>query len=264
MRQTGPVAALITIAISTAASADEPVSSTPREETANTAPSDPAPRPEPLEPLPEADLPKERRADLNASVLFVSRVGEQSEQGRPTEFSYSPGAGLGLNLRIPILSWLQVSAYAGGSRHPIHANRGALGLDGDITSDALEAYWLGAKVLPTLELNRYVRGWFVVGAAWGRYEFPEMQIDRPRRETIILFDRGHASVEFPLGVGLSFEVVPDWLSIDLEMNFVPSYHFEGTSTTKGQIVDGGETRDVGPLPTPDFTTIQSIGVSLLL
>jgi hypothetical protein len=262
MRFLRSLAALIALANAPNAFADEsapgPAGKSAKAERA------PPPRPAPLEPLPEAELPKERRADIGAQAILVSRVGEQSEEGRPTFFSYSPGIGLGLSLRIPIFENLQVSAYAGGSRHAIHANRGGLGLDGDITSDALETYWLGAKALPTLVLNRYVRGWLVAGVAWGRYEFPEMQLDRPGRESVFLFDRGHASVEFPLGFGLAFDVVEDWLSIDLEMNIVPSYHFEGTSTTKGQLIDGGATRDVGPLPTPDLTTTQSIGVSLLL
>jgi hypothetical protein len=238
----------------------KPVSTTPP------PPPDASIRPPPFKDDIETTRPPSvRHIELGFSLLSISRpAAGEVEGGAPALITYSPTLGLQASLRIPIHRYFEAGAFITGGRHHIDFANGALGVNGKIDGSPLTTIWFGAKALPTLPIGDYVRLFGVVGFAWGRFEFPQMTAQEPGRPPFVIKGRGSSFVTFPLGVGSSFEVIRNWLAIDLELDVAPCVHKDGTSFVKVQTIDSGALRVIGPLPKAVVTYTQSLGVSLIL
>jgi len=185
-------------------------------------------------------------------------------KGIRSRIRYDAATGFALHLRWPILKHLQISGYFVDCHLPVHIPRGSLGLADDVTSPPVETFVFGARVSPTMTWGR-LTGWLTAGAGWGRIEFQRMQARTAGGAAYTLRERGGSFVEFPLGLGVSWEIVKRWLSIDLETTaaFVAGQH--GEAFDPAQTVDSaGHLQNVGPLPVMDASLVQTIGFSLLL
>lgn len=227
--------------------------------------ADDPPRPPPFkdEP-PRATLPPKRRLDVGAEFLLVNRLAADQISGRPSHIAYHPAGGFEFHARVQVFRYLQVSAYFAGSAHTIQLGPGALGVSGSIDSTDLSTIWFGGKIMPTLPLGERVRLWTTAGVAWGRYEYPQMKAHEHGREPFLIKGRGNSFVEFPIGLGASFEMVKNWLSFDVELTGSPMLHNDGDSFVTVQELDNGHQRTVDPLPKTHVNFVQGIGLSLLL
>lgn len=224
-----------------------------------------APRPPPFkEDLPLATLPSMHRLDIGADALLVNRLASDYIDGQPSHIAYRPTIGFGFHGRVQIIRYLQVGAYFYGAEHGFAFGQGSLGVQGNIQSDALTTVAFGAKAMPTLPLGERIRLWGTLGVGWGRFEFPQMTAKEPGRAPFLIKGRGNSFVEFPMGLGASFEVIKNWLSIDVEITGAPLVHKKGTSFTSVQALDNGKERPIAPMPESHLSVVQSLGLSLLL
>ena len=71
--------------------------------------------------------------------------------------------------------------------------------------------------------------------------------------------------EFPFGFGGAVEIVPGWVSLDLEAAAGPVLNKSGPATSMVRTIDGsGQTRDVGALPSITATFVGAFGFSVIL
>lgn len=219
------------------------------------------PLPPDFEPEP---LPWERTLDVGGDFAIVARPATTDVKGRPSRIRYQAATGFALRVRWPILKQLQVEAYFIDCHLPVQLPGGSLGLAGHVTSPPVESFVFGTRISPTLTWGA-LTGWLTAGVGWGRFEFPRMQVRAPSGATYTVRERGASFVEFPVGFGVSWEVVPKWFSIDIQTTaaFVAGQH--GEAFDEAQTVDDtGHLRNVGPLPVMDASIVQTIGLSLLL
>ena len=224
-----------------------------------------APRPPPFPGDPPlAKLPSLHRFDIGPEALLVNRLASDTIDGLPSHISYRPTLGFGVHARVQVIRYLQVGAYFAGTTHGINFGPGALGVHGSIDSESLTTLWFGAKLMPTLPLAERVRLWGTLGLGWGRFELPQMTVREPGRQAFIIKGRGNSFVEFPMGFGVSFEVIKNWLSVDVELTGAPMLHKKGTSFVPVQALDNGHKRTIGPMAETHLSFVQSLGLSLLL
>ncbi len=223
------------------------------------------PRPPPFpEDPPLAKLPLKRRFDIGTDLLLVNRPAADTIDGAPSHIAYRPALGFGFHARIQVIRYLQVGAYFAGATHGFTSGQGALGVHGSIESDSLSTLWFGAKLMPTLPLGDYVRLFGTLGLGWGRFEVPQMTVREPGRASFIIKGRGNSFVEFPIGMGASFEVIENWLSVDVEITGSPTLSRKGTSFVPVQAIDNGRKRTIDSMAETHMSFVQSFGLSLLL
>ena len=225
-------------------------------------PAPPVAEAEPRPPLPpeppSTPLPWERHLEVGPDALFIAR---------PTSSAVHLGAtlGYGAHLNWELLSHLRFTFYVEAARHPLTFDAGALGQPGKITSPAVSTYMFGARFSPTLPLTPRLRAWLTAGFGWGRFEYPRMTAQDPGQATFTIPERSGYIVELPLGLGIAFDIIPRWLSIQAELTGAFLIGHQGSAFDPAQAIDAaGKKRAIGLLPHLDASIVQSIGLSLLL
>lgn len=254
-----------------ASSSSAPASTAPAPQaptTAATAPSDPAagkpPRPPPLPPTPSPTLPWDRLLDVGGDFVLIARPATGDAQGRPSGVRYQPATGFGVHLRWPLLTHLHIEGYFTDCHMPVVIPDGALGPTDTITSPPVETYAFGARLSPRLVWGR-LTAWVTAGAGWGRLELRRMTATTASGATYTVRERSGSFVELPLGLGVSWEIVPRWISIDFQATAAFVVGQRGNAFEDFQAVDAaGHVRNIGPLPLMDASLLQTIGLSLLL
>jgi hypothetical protein len=225
--------------------------------TAAPEPEKPARPPLPPEP-PSVPLPWERHIEVGADLLYLSRP-----TGGLVHLDATLGWGAHLNWEL--VKHLRFTFYLDAARHPVQLALGALGINSKITSDRVNTYMFGVRFSPSLAFTPRLRGWVTAGFGWGRFEFPRMTAQDPGQAAYMLPDRSAYVAEVPLGLGLSFDIIPRWLSLQAEFTAAPLFGQVGTAVVTSQAVDAmGKKRTLGALPDLDVSLVQSIGFSLLL
>ena len=223
------------------------------------------PRPPPFaEDLAPAKLPSKRRVDIGTEVLLVNVLADDEIRGAPSRIAYKPAIGFEFHARVQVFRYFQLGAYFCGSAHTIQLGEGALGTHGSIDSDDLQTIWFGLKAMPTLPIGERVRLWGSVGAGWGRFEFPQMKVHEAGHDPFFIKGRGNSFVEIPIGIGASFELVKNWLSLDMEMTAAPLVQSDGSSFVTVQAIDNGHERVIQPEVKAHTSFVHAIGLSLLL
>lgn len=251
-----------------AAPSDVSSSAVPPSAPASPGPVDPAegkpPRPPPLPPTEDRTLPWDRSLDVGGDFALVARPATGDAKGRASRVRYQAATGFALHIRWPVLKYLQVEAYYVDCHHPVSIPDGALGPSDTITSPSAETFSIGARVSPRLSWGPLV-GWITAGAGWGRLELQRMTATTSSGATYTLRERGGSFVEIPLGLGVSWEIVPRWISIDVQATAGFVVGQRGEAFDDAQTVDAaGHIRNVGPMPLMDASLVQTIGLSLLL
>lgn len=261
-----PPAPTATIAPSASAPAAS-APAAPEKEASPALPDDlPAPgtaRPPPLESPEPRPLPWDRLLDVGGDFVLVARPTSFDVKGHTSAIRYEPATGFGFHIRWPVLSHLTIEGYYVDVHMPVDIPRGALGVSDPITTPPVETFVVGARLSPSMQWGR-VRAWLTAGAGWGRLEFQRMTATGPTG-TYAIRERGASFLEFPFGLGVSFEIVKRWLSVDLvgTASFVAAQH--GDAFDESQTVDSaGHLHTVGRFPVMDASLVQTIGLSLLL
>ena len=229
-----------------------------RAEAPKTAAPEPPARP-PLRPEPPSvPLPWERHIEVGADLLYLSR---------PTGglVHLDATVGYGAHLDWQLVRHLRFTFYLEGARHPVQLGKGALRLPGYVTSDAVNTYMFGVRFSPSIAFSPRLRGWLTAGFGWGRFEFPRMNAQDPGQAVFTIPERSEYVAELPLGVGLSFDLIPRWLSLRAEFTAAPLFGQVGTAVITSQAIDAeGKKRTIGALPDLHVSIVQSLGLSLLL
>lgn len=263
MRRSCPAASLFALAALAPGAARAADGDRPLPDTYNEAPV--AARPPPLtEDVELTTLPKERHVDVGPRALLVTRLAESEVDGKETGISYDPAPGVGAWMRVLVHRYFQVGASWTWATHKLSMDRGALGLGGSIETDSVTSYSLEVHLMPTLPIGDRVRLWASAGVGWGRHYYPPMHVT-DASGTFTVRDRAASFVDFPLGVGGMVELVPQWLSIDLDVIAAPTLPEDGSARTEIHSLDGGGRRRlVGPIPGTTVSFIQALGLSVLL
>jgi hypothetical protein len=107
--------------------------------------------------------------------------------------------------------------------------------------------------------------WASAGVGYGRMEFGRMVARESGGSGFEIRDRGASFVEFPFGFGGAVEVLPRWLSVDLEAAAGPVLNKDGAAYSQVRTIDDrGQTRDIGALPEITASFLAALGVSLIL
>jgi hypothetical protein len=207
---------------------------------------------------------------IGGDAVFAIRTTETS--GGDRGIGYDPTLGFGLHARLPIVRWLELTAYFYDADHDVDVPNGALGPKGTVKLDPLETFAFGARLSPTLHLGDRFRIWLTGGVGWGRMDFGRMTIDQGPNSEVIVRERSNPYVEFPIGVGAGFEIVKDWLVLEYEVTgaFVANESSTAVSPFQGwqQVQEGSRTVGhlvtINPFPGFGSTWIQALGLSLVL
>jgi hypothetical protein len=224
---------------------------------------------------PEVDVPvpdgpeRARHVEIGADVAFVLRPF--SDAVVASDVSYRNAVAWGLHAHFNLLEWLRVTPYFLDVHHGLDIPQGALDTDhlpDDITfSDAsVKTFVFGAKIQPTLNFTDELRAWVSMGIGWGRFAFPEMIAYEgdPDREFVIR-KRSSVFVEFPLGLGISYDLIDNWLAIEFESTAAPFTAQSGNANRTFQVIDGtGNIQRVGAFGAVEVSFVQGLGLSLIL
>jgi opacity protein-like surface antigen len=220
----------------------------------------PPPRPPSLPALSTTPPPPTRHVDIGGGVALISRLAASSNDG----VSYGTGVGFGLSARWSVVSFLRVNLYAARSVHDVHLPSHALGLPGDPTAPKLTSYSFGLRVAPTLTIGPRARAWVSAGVGWGRLEFGRFQVAQGGGSFTVR-ERAASFIEFPAGLGASFDVIPNWLAVELETTAALLTSQRGTALEKAQAIDvAGKRVDVGAMPGVAANFVTTLGVAIIL
>jgi hypothetical protein len=186
--------------------------------------------------------------------------------------SYQPSVGIDIHLRWDVVSFLRFKPYYYWVQHDLSLPQGALssspnGLSrsASLPEVRVDSFAFGAQVEPTWWLNDRLRVWLAAGVGWGRLYVPDMQVEDPVRGTVPVANRSMVFVEFPLGLGVSVDLIERWLALEFEVRATPLAGESGEALESVQAVDAaGQLVDVGALETIDVTFVQTLGLALVL
>ncbi|XXY53993.1 hypothetical protein WME91_22955 [Sorangium sp. So ce269] len=267
----GMAAGAVALACAATARAEEPTGPRTDQDAAVAEEPSRPPRP-PLPPAPPPPrLPWERHIEIGADLAFVSRLGSRDEDGNLTLARLKPAIGVGVHARWEIFDHLRFSAFFVHTEHELALSRGALAQPGAITAEPREdgapsvrVLALGGRLAPTLPISERARAWLSVGIGYDRLFVGRMRVSEPGGEFTIR-ERGASYVALPLGLGFSFDLIQDWLTIELETSGAFLLGRGGDATREGQAIDAqGRRRTIGPLPQARGSFLQTLGLSLVL
>lgn len=227
--------------------------------------SEPPPRPQ----LPEApaspSIPWERHIDVGGDVVFIQRPASTLASGDATTIRYAPAIGYGVHGRWDVFRYLRFSAYYVRAYHDVVLPAGALYPGGSVSlDDPIKTYSFGARLAPTMPWTPRARTWITGGVGWGRIEVGRMNVT-DGTGAFFVRERAASFVEIPIGLGTSFDIIPRWLSIELELTGAFVLGQEGEALTNAQAIDAsGKKRSIGAFPDLDATFVQTVGLSLIL
>lgn len=236
---------------------------------ASSAPPAPASASAPARPPPlEEDAPpatgRARHVDLGTAAVLIAPLADSVEEG-PSKVHYAPGPGFSAYARILLCDYLETAAVFSWAVHDIESDAGALGQAGLLDDGPLASYRLEAHVMPTLAIGDRVRLFLIAGLGWGRLETGPMHVREADGSSFVVRGRGASYFDVPLGLGASFELVPNWLGLDVMSWASPTFAQHGTAHTSVQSLDAeGHPETVGPLPEVPVWFVESIGLSVLL
>ena len=230
------------------------------EDTSSKTPS----RPPPLEPLAPAELPVSRHLDIGLGVALVERLTEGQTNAGPANFRYPAMIGVGLSARVDVWKYLRANLYVVRSSTSTDLAAGMLGLPGDPGLVPLTSYALGLRLSPTLRLGPRARTWISFGAGWGRMEMGRFDV-QSGADSYVVRERSFSFLEFPMGIGTSFDIIKNWLAVEFEATGAFHTAERGTARNWGQTIDpDGRRIAVGPFPEISATFVQTIGLALVL
>lgn len=233
-------------------------------------------REQPRRPLPEVEGPApppwERLLEVGPD--FVLALRPFADGVVESEISYKPAPGFGIHLHWEIFKWLRFHPYFFHAIHNVDIPQDALFIENDplsiapgstISDTNVETFAFGAKVAPTLPITDRLRAWLSAGVGWGRFNFDAMTVTEPSGLELAVEDRSGVFVEFPLGLGISFDVIERWLAIEYEATAAPIIGQSGDAHEVFQVVnEAGQIRNIGPFGAIEVTFLQILGVSLIL
>jgi hypothetical protein len=92
-----------------------------------------------------------------------------------------------------------------------------------------------------------------------------MTATEPSGAQFTIRERSGVFVEFPLGLGASFDIIERWLAIEYEATAAPSTGQSGSAYQVFKAIDAdGNLKDVGRFGAVEVSFVQTLGLSLIL
>jgi hypothetical protein len=225
-------------------------------------------------------VPWDNQIEVGADALHVIRLVPSSDT---TGIRYRPAFGYGLHARWEMFDFLQFSAYFIDAHHgitvPDNGLGTTLGTAGKVNLGALETYSFGARFQPLLHIKERFRAWLSFGVGWGRMDIGRMQVFNPGVDPkttkcdlskadapcFQVDPRSSPYVEFPMGLGVGFDIIPRWLAIEYEFHGVFMSNQDGTALNPVHPVGSNNLQvAVGAFPPFTHSLTNSLALSLHL
>lgn len=213
----------------------------------------------------KAEVGTEPQAEFSVLTGIAVRSASTDSEINPDGIGYEPAPQLSFQGRGYVWSWLNAAIYYRRASHELTLPRGAAGFDYvHIDKDKILAYSLGARLEPTYHVSDEFRTWLSLGVGWGRMSSGKIDVTE-RERSFTVPERAGVFVEVPIGIGASFEVVPNWLALQAEIDVAPLSKQSGKLFDSTAFVDSqGSLSYAGPMPTQTVSGSFLLGVSLLL
>jgi hypothetical protein len=132
-----------------------------------------------------------------------------------------PGFTIGGHARVRVFPWLAVRLLGRTESSPYSYDQRALGLPPGTRIDqpSPTRIYLSADVEPTWSPVARLDLWAGVGIGWGRALASTLRTDGA--ETVNVPERAAVIVDVPLSLGARYEVVPEWLVVNLSGTVAP-------------------------------------------
>jgi hypothetical protein len=204
-------------------------------------------------------------AEFGASVGWVQRSAVDDALHNPSNVRYQAALAETVQFKVGLWSWLRLGAYYQRAYHKVEIPTSSLKPPGtEIDLGDMLAYSIGTRIEPTFTVTPRLRLWGILGAGWGRMTVSKMKVTTPTSKYTVQ-DREGVFVEFPLGIGGAFNVIPGWLAITFDTTLAPNWAQSGSLHEPTQFVDAaGQMRHTDPLPELNYTFAQMFGLALLL
>lgn len=214
---------------------------------------------------PRASLPWQEHAEVGGGLAIVALPSSVDGDRRPTLARLGTDVGFHIRLSWKVMEHLWFTGYLVESRHPLDLPAGSLGVPGTFAGDHAWMYTFGARLSPTLPIGSRVRLWGTAGAGWGRIEYPRLCPQEPCTGQLMIPKRAASILEIPVGGGASFEIIPRWLRLHVELTVSLFPNQQGEALEHTQTIDAaGKMIDVRPMPLLGSAVTQTIGLSLVL
>lgn len=223
------------------------------------APPSPMPEIPRSPPLSPAAAPHARVLVVGADLGVVTRNGESDGA------SYGAGVTYGAWARVETWPWLAFRLGASHASHEVDVARGGLGVpsDTEVHQPAVSVMALSLRVEPTWVVTQRVRAFAGFGLGWARLVAPEPSTTGAL--TLTSLDRDGTMLEWTLGLGAAYELVPRWLDVGLWAGGATTSNAAGAAFESRQAFDqAGRRQRIGALPTVDgaFTCLFQAGLVL--
>ena len=242
-------------------------------------PSDAEPEPKPLPP-PRADEQEPRPypessddAYYSRKVLLGPEAGVVFRSSQDDRVSYAAGFAWGVHARVELLPWLGFRAGYLVSRHPADIEDDALGNPNTrYSSPTLSVHHIAGRIEPTWVATDELRLFASLGIGWSRITAETIDLSpaapalgtaggtelEVRKQTGVM-------LEYPLGLGASYDVVPRWVALSLALWAAPLSNQTGDAFESTQTVDqDGMLTSVQGLPKFAATFGGTLGLSIIL
>ncbi|MEM1029824.1 MAG: hypothetical protein AAGN82_05705 [Myxococcota bacterium] len=229
------------------------------------------PRPPLDDVIAPAAPPWNRRLEVGGVAAVVVRPFADAVVPN-TGISYRAAPAWGVVFRWALYDWVAVHPYFLDSHHALGIPQGAFATgaansiapDATYETDSVITFSFGAKLAPTWEVTPRLRLWGSFGVGWGRFEFRSLALEEGTT-TFSVNERDSVFIEFPIGLGLSYDVIDRWLAVGYEATGAPVTGQTGTAHEAVQAVDGdGNLRDVGPVGAIEASFVQSLSLTVIL
>ncbi len=218
----------------------------------NNETSNPSARPAPIPLSQNQEVAKQKHIDVGFGPSFITRHVDESK------IHYKPSIGYQIQAAWNIFSLLETQVYVSHSNHALSFQKNAILPNSVTESDSAESYSLGA----CLGLS-FFQGYSIglkAGIGWGRMEFPKMNVT-DSSGTYFVDERAFSFVEIPLGLGVSYPLLKNWISIYGESTYFLHSSQKGGAIENSQTVNGfGEIVHVSGLPKFQSSWSQTIGL----
>jgi hypothetical protein len=164
-------------------------------------------------PSPVYDAPRpvgpNRLLELGFDAGLVRRASQSDS------IKYELSRTIGVHARVDVFRWLGARISVRWEFMPVEFRQGALGLPPGTTYSEpdLNRVYIGASFEPTWHATSLLALWGGVGVGWGRTTAESLYTQGA--EQVALPIRSAVFVEMPLSAGARYEVIKDWMVVNL-------------------------------------------------
>ncbi len=154
-----------------------------------------------------------RRAEVAVGAGYLYRQAKSDASG----IRYGGDLAVDVQARAYAARWLRISACFQRGHSSVDIPSGAY--DSLDLGSAL-SYSLGARLEPTWHVTDRFRASLILGVAWGRLQVPRMTVHDAGAQYMVK-PRSGSFLEYPLGIGVAVDILPNRLSVSFESTVAP-------------------------------------------